>query len=81
VFEEDMKYSDTPIATTISENLCDLYQEFFNFVQTIKNSPAENVNDIVLAEKDNFKSYWGQTLVNVMRAIHNLKYAENDYDM
>ena len=81
VFEEDMKYSDTPIATTISENLCDLYQEFFNFVQTIKNSPAENVNDIVLAEKDNFKSYWGQTLVNVMRAIHNLKYAENEYDM
>ena len=27
VFVEDMKYSDTPIATSISENLADLYQE------------------------------------------------------
>ena len=80
VFEEDMKYSDTPIATTISENLCDLYQEFYNFVQTIKDSPAENVNEIVLAEKENFKAYWGQTLVNVMRAIHSVKYAEQDMD-
>lgn len=80
VFEEDMKYSDTPIATTISENLCDLYQEFYNFVQTIKNSTTENINDIVSSEKDNFKAYWGQTLVNVMRAIHSVKYAEKDID-
>lgn len=81
VFEEDMKYSDTPIATTISENLSDLYQEFFNFVQTIKNSPAEVVNEIVLAEKENFKAYWGQLLVNVIRAVHNVKYADNSFDM
>ena len=30
VFLEDMKYSDTPISASISENLADLYQEFFN---------------------------------------------------
>ncbi len=80
VFEDDMKYSDTPIATTISENLCDLYQEFYNLVQTIKNSASENINEIVLAERDNFNSYWGQTLVNVMRALHNVKYNENTED-
>lgn len=74
VFEEDMKYSDTPIATTISENLADLYQEFYNFVVSIQNTPIEVAPDIVLAVKDNFRTYWGQTLVNVMRAIHNVKY-------
>ena len=83
VFEEDMKYSDTPITATISENLCDLYQEFYNFIQTIKNSSAEHVNEIVYIEKENFESYWGQTLLNVTRAIHNLKFAEqnNDFEL
>ncbi len=76
VFEEDMKYSDTPIATTISENLSDLYQEFYNFVVSVQNMP-EVANEIVLAVKENFKSYWGQTLVNVLRALHNVKYTEN----
>ncbi len=79
VFEEDMKYSDTPIATTISENLSDLYQEFYNMVISVQNTP-EASNDIVLAVKENFKSYWGQTLVNVLRAIHNIKYSENFID-
>ena len=74
VFEEDMKYSDTPIATTISENLADLYQEFYNFVVSIQNTPIEVAPEIVLAVKDNFKTYWGQTLVNVMRALHSVKY-------
>ena len=78
-----MKYSDTPITATISENLCDLYQEFYNFIQTIKNSSAEHVNEIVYIEKENFESYWGQTLLNVTRAIHNLKFAEqnNDFEL
>ena len=30
VFEQDMKYSDTPIAASISEGLADLFQVFYN---------------------------------------------------
>lgn len=74
VFEEDMKYSDAPILTTISENLSDLYQEMYNLVMSVKNSPAEVANDIILSFKTNFSEYWGQTLVNVLRALHNVKY-------
>ena len=74
VFEVDMKYSDAPILTTISENLSDLYQEMYNFVMSVKNSPAEVANDIILSFKTNFSEYWGQTLVNVLRALHNVKY-------
>lgn len=80
VFEEDMKYSDTPIATTISENLADIYQELYNFLMTLQNVPTEVATNLIYALKDNFKSYWGQTLVNVMRALHSLKYDESDFD-
>ena len=80
VFEEDMKYSDTPIATTVSENLADIYQELYNFVMTLQNAPTEVAGDVIYALKDSFKSYWGQTLVNVMRALHNLSYNEPDFD-
>lgn len=80
VFEEDMKYSDTPIATTVSENLADLYQELYNFVLSIQNAPTEVATDMVLALKVTFKSYWGQTLVNVIRALHSLKYNKSDFD-
>lgn len=80
VFEEDMKYSDTPIATTISENLADIYQELYNFLMTLQNVPTEVATNLIYILKDNFKSYWGQTLVNVMRALHSLKYNESDFD-
>lgn len=36
VFEQDMKYSDTPIAASISEGLADLFQVFYNIVQTAR---------------------------------------------
>lgn len=81
VFEEEMKYSDTPIATTVSENLSDLYQEFYNLVFTIQNTPTEVAGEILSTIKENFKTYWGQTLVNVMRALHSIKYNELNFDI
>ena len=40
VFEQDMKYSDTPIAASISEGLADLLQVMYNFIMTVKDAPA-----------------------------------------
>ena len=31
-FEEDMKYSDTPIAVSVSESLADIFQALYNFI-------------------------------------------------
>ena len=70
VFEEDMKYSDTPIAVTVSENLADLYQEFFNLVYSVKDADTEAQTQLLHLCKENFKDYWGQTLCNVLRALH-----------
>ncbi len=73
VFLEDMKYSDSPIATSISENLADLYQEFYNLVASLRDLNTEEQRHILSMCKENFSEYWGQTLCNVLRAIHSLK--------
>lgn len=69
-FEKDMKYSDTPIATTISENLADLYQPLFDFVVEVRESEGDNLEEAYRACKEGFKEYWSQTLCNVMRALN-----------
>lgn len=82
VFEEDMKYSDTPIAANISEGLADLFQEFYNFIEAVKDSPAYVVDNALASLKDDFRNFWGATLCNVMRPLNNIKYSntENQYD-
>ena len=80
VFEEDMKYSDTPIAATVSENLADLYQEFFNLIYSVKDADTETQIQLLTLCKENFKEYWGQTLCNVMRALHAISCESHNND-
>ena len=74
VFVEDMKYSDTPISAFVSENLADLYQEFFNFISTVKESPVKVQQELIGVCKANVRNYWGQTLCNVLRALNSIFY-------
>lgn len=74
-FEEDMKYSDTPIAASISENLADIFQPLFNFISIVKDSDGEAAEEAYLDCWDNFAGYWSQTLCNVLRALNKLKYS------
>ena len=78
VFLEDMKYSDTPIAASISENLADLYQEFYNVVSSLRDLSTDEQRQILGMCKENFIEYWGQTLCNVFRALHSLRIAYRD---
>ncbi|MCP9611931.1 DUF5063 domain-containing protein [Coprobacter tertius] len=83
VFQSDMQYSDTPIAASISEELTDIYQDIKDFVSTYSLG-NEHSSGIALAIcKENFISYWGQKLVNVLRALHNLRFSadtEENFD-
>lgn len=74
VFEEDMKYSDTPIGASISESLADLAQVFFNIVETVRESPTEIIPEMLEAAKADFDTYWSQTLCNVMRPLNQIRY-------
>ncbi len=77
VFEEDMKFSDTPIAASISELLSDIFQDLYNFIHSVKDAPQSHINDFLYVCKENFDMYWGQTLCNVLRALHSVKYHTN----
>lgn len=76
VFVEDMKYSDTPILSSVSENIADIYQDLKNFVCAYKDGTEEMRFDAIVLCKTNFENYWGQRLVNVLRALHEISYGE-----
>ena len=73
-FEEDMKYSDTPIAASIAESLADLFQPLFNFASVVKDTEGERIVDAFMECKGEFENYWSQTLCNVLRALNHVKY-------
>lgn len=71
-FEEDMKYSDTPIAASISECLADIFQPLYNFICVVKESEGEQSVAAYRECREAFSSYWAQTLCNVMRPLNHL---------
>jgi hypothetical protein len=82
-FHPDVKLSDSPIAVRISENLADIYQNLGNFIAIFKNGQKETMNDSLVLCVDNFKRFWGQSLVNALRALHSVKYKaeiEEEYE-
>ncbi|MCX4288260.1 MAG: DUF5063 domain-containing protein [Duncaniella sp.] len=74
VFEDDMKYSDTPIAVSIAEGLCDMFQVLYNFIGMIKDAPEEYITPAIIAVKSEFGAYWSRPLCNLLRALNHLKY-------
>lgn len=79
-FEEDMKYSETPIGSSVSENLADLFQVFYNLLETVRDATEEVAEMALAAVKEDFCDYWGQTLCNVMRPLNNIYYKNTDFD-
>ena len=78
VFKEDMKYSDRPISSFISEDIADIYQDIRNFVSVYQYGLEETMKNALHICAENFRIYWGQKLVNVLRALHSLVYKPND---
>lgn len=56
----------------ISEDLTDIYQDLKNFTQNYRNGVEEVMADSLFEVNTQFISYWGQRLVNSMRALHNI---------
>lgn len=74
VFVSDMKYSDQPITKFISEELADIYQDIRDFIFVFQLGLNETMHDALAVCQENFKLYWGQKLVNTLRALHDVKY-------
>jgi hypothetical protein len=74
VFVEDMKYSDQPVTRYISEGLADIYQDIKDFIFVFKQGVNLNMHNALATCQENFKLYWGQKLVNTLRALHEVKF-------
>lgn len=74
VFEKDMVYSERPILATISENMADIYQDVRDFIFAFQVGHEDAMRQALKTCRDNFETYWGQKLVNVLRALHNVYY-------
>ena len=74
VFVEDMKYSDRPVSAFVSEDIADIYQDVRNLVSVYQHNLADQMNDALFICQQNFKTYWGQKLINVLRPLHNILY-------
>jgi hypothetical protein len=77
-FHPDMPYSDTPVAAFISENLADIYQDTGNFISLYRKQNEELMREAIALCRDNFRRYWGQQLLNAMKALHAVRYNEDD---
>ena len=73
-FERDMKYSESPIAASVSENLADIFQPLFNFVVEVRESEGDNLEEAYRECRESFMEYWSQTLCNVMRALNAMRH-------
>lgn len=78
VFVSDMKYSDQPITKYISEDLADIYQDIKDFIFVFQLGLNETMHDALAICQENFRLYWGQKLVNTLRALHEARYLQGD---
>ncbi len=76
-FHPDIKYSDTPIAATISENLADVYQDLGDFAALFRQENEEVMEQALFVCEENFRFYWGQKVLNALKALHVIRFNED----
>src|SRR5664279_4229792 len=75
VFDEKINDAEGAIAANISEDMADIYQDMKDFLLLYQIGTGEVMNDAVWECRMNFENFWGQKLVNSMRAIHKFIYS------
>ena len=55
-----------------------IYQDIKDFISIYSLGNEDATQEALVYCKENFISYWGQKLVNVLRALHNLHFSQNE---
>ena len=74
VFDPLRDEHDQPALVTISENIADIYQDTKDYILLFQLGTTEVMHEAIRELVQNFEEYWGQKLVNCLRALHHLKY-------
>ena len=77
---EKLNESEGPAVSSISENMADIYQDLKDFLLLYQTGTKEVMNDAVWECRQNFENYWGQRLVNSLRAIHRFIYSGDEIE-
>jgi len=80
VFHPDMQYSDTPVLATVSEDLADVYQDLKDMIANFQSADLQIMNDTLANCQEHFRNFWGQKLINALRALHNVLYSGAGFD-
>ena len=75
VFDEKINDAEGAIAASISGDMADIYQDVKDYLLLYQTGTGEVMNDAVWECRMNFENFWGQKLVNSMRAIHKFIYS------
>lgn len=70
--------NQNPFQASLSEDLTDIYQDFYDFVKWHSFETFESVNDSLIECLNNFEKYWGIKLLNALRAIHVIRFLKKD---
>ena len=79
VFDPSIQFGQEKVTASISENLLDIYQDLKNFLVAYSIGNEEVMNDALTECVEHFEEFWGQQLVNVLRAVHMLAYSNADF--
>jgi len=75
IFDDKARETEGAVVASISENMADIYQDIKDFLLLYQTGTSEVMNDAVWECRQNFETFWGQKLVNSMRAIHYFIYS------
>ena len=74
IFESGTPFGEANVEANISENVADIYQDLKDFILSYRIGTVEVMRAALWECRNNFEQYWGQKLVNGLRAIHQLIY-------
>ena len=78
VFDPNIQFGQETVTASISENLLDIYQDLKDFLTAYSIGNEEVMNDALSECILHYEEFWGQQLVNVLRAVHMLLYSATD---
>ncbi|WP_319503618.1 DUF5063 domain-containing protein [uncultured Draconibacterium sp.] len=79
VFDPNIQFGEETVRASVSENLMDIYQDLKDCITNYSIGNEEVMNDAISECIYHFEEFWGQQLVNVMRAVHMLVYSGADF--
>ncbi len=80
VFDDDMQFSEQVLTASVSEDLADIYQDLKDFIMSYQIGDELIMQEALWECLNNFRTFWGQKLVNCLRAVHELVYSDIDFE-